>query len=90
MKSTLSIRMDSDLKNQFDSFCEEIGLSMSACMNIFARKAVNENRIPFIVGNELPNKETLEALEEVKLMKKDPSIGKSYYDVDLMMKDLLS
>lgn len=36
-----------------------------------------------------PNAETLEALEEVKRMKADPSIGKSYSNVDEMMEELL-
>lgn len=37
---------------------------------------------------EIPNKETLEAFEEVERMKKDSSIGKSYTDVDQMIKEL--
>ena len=36
------------------------------------------------------NDETLEALREVEEMKADPSKGKSYDDVDAMMKDLLA
>lgn len=36
-----------------------------------------------------PNSETLEAIKEVELMKKDPSIGKEYSDVDAMMEELL-
>ena len=36
------------------------------------------------------NVETMEALKEVEEMKKNPSLGKSYTDVDAMMKDLLA
>jgi len=39
---------------------------------------------------DVPNKETIEAIEEVKAMKKDPSLGKRYTDVDEMMRELLS
>lgn len=88
--TTLNIRMDNDLKERFDAFCEDMGMSMSTCVNIFARKAVRENRIPFVVGAEVPNEETLEALNEVKRMKADKTIGKSYDDVDTMMKELLA
>ena len=35
------------------------------------------------------NKETVEALEEVKRRKEDHSTGKSYTDVDVMIKELL-
>ena len=39
---------------------------------------------------DTPNKDTLEAMEEVRQMKHDPSIGKTYANVDEMMEDLLS
>ena len=35
-----------------------------------------------------PNSETMEAIQEVQRMKVDPSIGKSYTDVNAMMEDL--
>ena len=35
------------------------------------------------------NAETLEAIEEVRRMKADPSLGKGYTDIDDMMKELL-
>ena len=38
----------------------------------------------------VPNSETLEALNEVEQMKKNPTYGKSYTDVDQMMKELLA
>jgi hypothetical protein len=36
------------------------------------------------------NAETIEALEEIKYMKAHPDEFKGYYDVDEMMKELLS
>lgn len=36
------------------------------------------------------NEATKEAIQEVEEMKKDPSLGKSYTDVDQMMKELLA
>ena len=37
----------------------------------------------------IPSTETLEAIEEVKRMKANPSLGKAYTDVDEMIKELL-
>ena len=34
------------------------------------------------------NHETLEAIDEVRRMKKDPALGKTYTDVDVMMREL--
>ena len=91
MASTnINIRMDSDLKKQFEAFCSDMGMSMTTAFNIFAKKSVREYRIPFEIGGEAPNAETLEAVNEVKRMKADKTIGKTYADVDEMMKDLLA
>lgn len=91
MSSTnINIRMDADLKSAFEAFCKDVGLTMTTAFNVFAKKTVDEQRIPFSIGREVPNRETLEALEEVRQMKKNPSAGKMYTDVDTMMKELLS
>lgn len=91
MASTnINIRMDSDLKKQFETFCNDMGMSMTTAFNIFAKKAVREYRIPFEIGGEAPNAETIEAINEVKCMKADKTVGKTYTDVDEMMKDLLA
>ena len=91
MASTnINIRMDSDLKKQFEAFCSDMGMSMTTAFNIFAKKSVREYRIPFEIGGEVPNAETVEAVNEVRRMKEDKTIGKTYADVDEMMKDLLA
>ena len=51
---------------------------------------MREYRIPFEIGMERPNAETREAIKEVQKMKADPTFGKTYNDVDVMMKDLLA
>lgn len=89
-QTNLNIRMDSDLKEQFNAFCNDMGMTMTTAINIFAKKAVREYRIPFEIGGDRPNEETLEAMEEVKQMKADPTMGKSYTDIDAMMEELLS
>lgn len=86
----VNIRMDSDLKRQFEAFCSDMGMSMTTAFNVFAKKAVRENRIPFEISGDIPNAETVEAIQEVQRMKADPALGKTYHDVDSMMEDLLS
>ena len=46
-QTNVNIRMDSDLKKQFESFCSDIGMSMTTAFCVFAKKAVRERRIPF-------------------------------------------
>ena len=88
--TNINIRMDSDLKKQFEAFCSDMGMTMTTAVNIFAKKAVREYRIPFEIGAENPNTETIEAIKEVQRMKADPTLGKIYTDVDSMMEDLLA
>lgn len=87
--TSVNIRMDSDLKKQFEAFCNDMGMNMSTAFNIFAKKVVREYRIPFEIGADMPNEETKAAMREVEEMKRNPNLGKTYSDVDQMMEDLL-
>ena len=88
--TNINIRMDSNLKKEFEGFCDDIGISMTTAFTIFAKQTLRENRIPFEITRTVPNKETLEAINAIKTMKKDQNLGKTYNNVDEMMADLLS
>lgn len=51
-QSVLSVRMDSDTKAAFAAFCEEVGMSVSTAINLFARQTLRERRIPFEISTE--------------------------------------
>lgn len=88
--ANLTMRIDDELKKQAEELFNELGMNMTTAFTIFAKQAVREQRIPFEITREVPNAETLEAIREVEQMKKDSSLGKSYTDVDEMMKELLA
>lgn len=46
-QTTMSIRVDSDLKQRFDTLCDEFGLSNTAALMLFIKTVVRECRIPF-------------------------------------------
>lgn len=52
---SLTVRLDSDLKNKFDKLCEEFGMSTNTAFNIYVRQVVRNRRIPFSI--EAPSKE---------------------------------
>ena len=64
--TTINIRIDSELKQQFEKFCNDMGMTMTTAFNIFAKKAVREYRIPFEIGAEIPNEETRKAIEDTR------------------------
>lgn len=86
----ITIRMDEDLKAQLQEFVSNLGMDMTTFFTISAKQAVREQKIPFDVSMNIPNAETLNAIEEVRQMKQNPSLEKSYTDVDEMMKELLA
>lgn len=47
MKINVGIRMDQELKEQFEACCDQLELSMTAAVNLFVRAVVRERRIPF-------------------------------------------
>ena len=51
-QSNISIRIDNQLKQQFDSLCNELGLSMTSALNLFVKTVVREQRIPFEIAAE--------------------------------------
>lgn len=51
-QTTMSIRVDSDLKQRFDVLCDEFGLSNTAALMLFIKAVVRECRIPFEIKTE--------------------------------------
>ena len=88
--TNITMRIDTGVKAQLQELMSELGLDMTTFFTMAAKQAIRQQRIPFEISRDLPNAETLEAMEEVKMMKQNPSVGKAYTDVDKMMEELLS
>lgn len=54
-QATFSIRMDENLKKQFDSLCSDFGMTATTAFNIYAKKVVQERRIPFEISSPIDN-----------------------------------
>lgn len=72
---TLTIRMEPELKERFNSVCNDLGLSMSTAVTLLAKKMTREYCLPFEVSmdpfysesNIKAIKESLEQAKEGKL-----------------------
>lgn len=76
----LSIRMDKDLKRELGQFCEKVGLSISSLINMYARKVVDEQRIPFEISvKKQPDRlgyiKEMEAIRELVVKKYPDSMN---------------
>jgi len=72
--------MDREIYNAFKSVITRNGENVKGNLIRYMQSVINY---------EIPNSETIAAIEEVQKMKSDPTIGKTYNHVDEMMRDLL-
>ena len=86
-QTNVNIRMDEELKKQFDSFCSDIGMSMTTAFCVFAKKAVRERRIPFEITAD---NDPFYSSENISRLKKSIAemerTGGTIHEVNLMIK----
>lgn len=84
-QTNINIRMDDHLKQQFDRLCNELGLNMTTAFTIFAKTMVRQQKIPFEVALDIPNSETLAAIDDVNHGR---NLSKTFHSVAELMEDL--
>ena len=48
-QSAVTVRIDSEMKSQFDKLCEQFGMSANTAFNIFVKAVVRSQSIPFAI-----------------------------------------
>lgn len=87
-QTTITIRIDEDLKKQAEILFNEMGMNLTTAYTIFTKAVVRQGKIPFEISAVNPNKETLDAMKEAEIISKDSN--KKYYNTaDEMIKDIL-
>lgn len=89
-KVSTNISLDAEDKVKAQKFLAAVGMDLSTAVGVFIKQMLREGRIPFEIRGEIPNKETLSAMEECEEMKKNPQKYKRYKNADEMMEDILS
>ena len=81
--ATITIRVDEKVKKEAEELFHEMGLNMSTAMNIFLKRCIFEEGIPFEL--KIPNKKTLKALDDVN---KGKGLSKEFDSIKELMEDL--
>lgn len=68
VQQTFSIRMDAQLKKEFDALVEDMGMNATTAFNIFARAVVREKKIPFEIGTQSTQEKSLTKKQLVELL----------------------
>ena len=63
--ANVNFKMNDELKSEFETACERMGLNVSTVLNLFAREVVKEQGIPFKISCK-PNIGTIEDYDEEK------------------------
>ena len=81
--ATVKARVDENVKKEAETLFKKMGLNMSTAMNLFLKKCILEQGIPFEL--KVPNEETLKVLDEVE---KGIGLSKTFDSVDELIEDL--
>lgn len=80
--TTINIRVDEDVKKQASELFADLGIDLSAAINMFLRQAIMRDGLPFEVKREIPNEDTRAALKEVEDMRAHPEQYPGYKSVE--------
>ena len=83
--TNLNVRIDANLKKEAERIFKELGLNMSTALTVFLRQTVRSNGIPFDMRLDVPNAETLAAINDVNLRR---NLSKPYTSVKELIEDL--
>ena len=83
--TNITMRIDEELKAQLQELVSNLGMDMTTFFTISAKQAVREQRIPFPISMEVPNADTIRAIEDVRQRK---NLSRSFSSVEELMEDL--
>ncbi|MCD8017639.1 MAG: type II toxin-antitoxin system RelB/DinJ family antitoxin [Oscillospiraceae bacterium] len=85
-QSIVSVRMDDQLKQDFDAVCGELGLTMSTAVTLLAKKMTREKRLPFEVSlDPFYSAANIKALNEsVEQMRQGKTVVKTLDELDAL------
>ena len=77
--TNLNIRIDKEIKEAAEKIYSSLGLNMTTAINMFLRASIRESGIPFDLKLDIPNDETIKAIEEGRMIAKDKK-ARAYED----------
>ena len=85
--TTISVRMDGDIKKQCEALYGELGINLTTAINVFLRQSLRVGGFPFDVRLDQPNKEPIAAMLEAERIARAPSV-KRYSEVEEALRAL--
>ena len=83
-KTSMSIRLDSEVKEQAQQVFNHLGMDMTTAINIFLRQAIQYQGLPFDVKID-ENRKLLQVVTDVE---QNRNMSRSFESVSELMEDL--
>lgn len=77
-KVSTNINLEPDLKKSAQELFSDLGLDLTTAVTLFLKQSVREQAIPFEIRRNVPNAETIAAMDEFYEMKAHPEKYKRY------------
>lgn len=89
-QAVMSVRIDENMKDNFDHFCTQVGMTSSAAVNMFVAAVLREKRIPFEITTEPGTAARASVRRAIRETEEELMDGglKSYDSADEMLKDM--
>lgn len=87
--ANVNFRLDKQTKKEAEELFEDLGLNMTTALTMFVKASIREQGIPFEVRRDVPNAETIAAIEEGRRIANDPNV-KGYDNMEDLIRDLES
>ena len=78
--TNLNIRTEKDTKDDAERIYKELGINMTTAVNMFLKASIRANGLPFTLQLDIPNDETVAAIEEGRRIARDKNV-KGYKNI---------
>ena len=83
-QTNINIRIDKDLKEDFEVVCNDLGLTMTAAFNVFAKTVTRRKAIPFEIAVDADPFYSDENQAALRKAIADYVEGRNYHEHDLI------
>lgn len=83
--TNITMRIDENLKAQLQELVSNLGMDMTTFFTISAKQAVREQRIPFAISMDVPNADTIRAIDDVRHGR---NVSRAFSFVEELMEEL--
>ena len=88
--AVINVRTEPDIKAQVEALYRSMGVSLSDAINMFLYKSIDFHGLPFDLVREIPNAETIAAIQEAEDISAGRKTAKGYASFKDALADALA